>query len=79
MDDFRDSDGVATSWLNLVRNRVGDNAWLFEEAGGYEKFSQEGAIPVGGEILRQAPGRLERRRMHATITSDVAPILSKNW
>ena len=31
-----------------------------------------GSSPVGGEILRQAPGRLERRRMHAARANDTS-------
>ena len=33
---------------------------------------QKGSSPVGGEILRQAPGRLERRRMHAAMANDTS-------
>ena len=32
----------------------------------------KGSSPVGGEILRQAPERLERRRMHAAMANDTS-------
>ena len=55
MDDFRNGDAIAATWLSLLRSRAGDSAWLFEEAeleaDGYERFTTD----QGESVWRRKP------------------------